>query len=99
MTNKAQCLSHLTNQRVARAQASTGIRSEQVLLKLKGIRGHSIGEYSAKKYFFSSGQNNCYKVSPYFSLTEVEKCPNFTKFELFWGKITKNCTLFLEGGG
>ena len=38
-----------------------------------------IGEYSAKKiYFFPGQRKNCEKISPYFSLSEVENCPNCT---------------------
>ena len=55
----------------------------------------SIGEYSAKKFYsFPTGQKNCEKVSPYFSLSGVEKCPNLH----FFGKncqgihfFRKNC--------
>ena len=44
-----------------------------------------IGEYSAKNFdFFPSQRKNCEKVSPYFSLSEME----YFKIALFWGK---NC--------
>ena len=46
-----------------------------------------IGEYSAKKiYFFPGQQKNCEKISPYFSLSEVE---NFSKLHFFGEKIVK----------
>ena len=60
-----------------------------------------IVEYSATKiYVFSQRQKKCEKVSPYFSLSGVEKFPNCTfvgkffpigtfmvKICNFWGKI------------
>ena len=47
----------------------------------------SIGEYSATKfYFFPGWRKNCEKVSPYFSLSEME---NFSKIALLWEKIVK----------
>ena len=57
----------------------------------------SIGEYSARKiYFFPGQQKNCEKISPYFSLSEVENCPKLhfflekiVKISIFGGKIAK----------
>ena len=47
----------------------------------------SIGEYSAEKnYFFPSWQKNCEKLSPYFSLSEVE---NFSKLHFFGKKLSR----------
>ena len=46
-----------------------------------------IGEYSAKKiYFFPGQRKNCEKISPYFSLSEVE---NFSKLHFFWNKLSR----------
>ena len=55
----------------------------------------TIGEYSATKiHFFPQRQKNCEKVSPYFSLSGVEKFPNlhffgkkFSRLALFWQKF------------
>ena len=53
----------------------------------------SIGEYSATKiYFFPGRRKNCEKVSPYFSLSGVEKFPNLHfggKLQILWGKSIK----------
>ena len=57
----------------------------------------SIGEYSARKnLFFPSQQKNCEKISPYFSLSEVENCPKLHFFkdldlkkERFFGRRKK----------
>ena len=54
-----------------------------------------IGEYSATKiHFFPWRRKNCEKVSPYFSLSGVEKFPNlhifgknFSRLALFWQKF------------
>ena len=46
-----------------------------------------IGEYSAKKiYFFPGQRKNCEKISPYFSLSEVE---NFSKLHFFGEKLSR----------
>ena len=46
-----------------------------------------IGEYSAKKiYFFPGQRKNCEKISPYFSLSEVENCP---KLHFFGKKLSR----------
>ena len=50
-----------------------------------------IGKYSAQKNYFSPvGWKNCEKVSPYFSLSGVEKCLNL----LFWGKNCQDLNFF-----
>jgi len=56
-----------------------------------------IGEYSAKKLFFPRlAKKLKKKISPYFSLSEVENCPKLqffwekiVKISIFWGKIVK----------
>jgi len=56
-----------------------------------------IGEYSAKKIIFSqTSEKIVKKISPYFSLSEVENCPKLqffwekiVKISIFWGKIVK----------
>ena len=53
-----------------------------------------IGEYSARKIHFFPGQRkNCEKISPYFSLKEVENCP---KLHFFLEKIVE-ISIFLGG--
>ena len=58
--------------------------------------GHHRCIFCKKKYFFPTGWKNCEKVSPYFSLSGVEKCPNLhffgeklSRFTLFWKKFDK----------
>ena len=61
-----------------------------------------IVEYSATKiYVFSQRQKKCEKVSPYFSLSGVEKCQNLHffgikvyKFALLGVKISPNLNFF-----